>query len=143
MSIEWDARLAIGVAAIDVQHEELFRRAGALVAAMERHSGHAEVARLLPYLEGYIAEHFSAEERLMTTHRYPASAEHVAEHRKFVRDFAALKAEVEARGPVSAMAAKMAAFVGGWLKAHIGRTDLALGIFLTCDESGKRAPRAI
>jgi len=129
MSIHWDPRLAIGVDLIDGQHQELFRRAAALIEAMQNAHGKDEVARLLPYLESYVVEHFAAEERLMTSHHYPKMAEHVGEHRKFVEDFVALKAEL-AKGATTSLTVKTTNFIGGWLRAHIAKTDQALGAFL-------------
>jgi len=130
VSIHWDPRLAIGVAAIDGQHQELFRRAAALIDAMQNAHGKDEVARLLPYLESYVVEHFAAEERLMTSHMYPRMAEHVAQHRKFVEDFVALKAELAKSGATTSLTVRTTTFIGGWLRAHIAKTDQALGTFL-------------
>jgi len=141
--IDWDPRLRIGFPMIDAQHEELFRRAGALVVAMQGQGGREEAARLFPYLESYIVEHFSAEEGLMAARGYPGTADHVAEHRWFVRAFAVLMAEVEKTGPAAAAIGKTAALIEGWLKAHIAKTDLALGIFLTCDVPPRGVPRLI
>ena len=60
----WDPALALGHAEIDRQHEEMFRRFAALVAAMEADAPR-DVELLFDFLGEFVASHFAAEERLM------------------------------------------------------------------------------
>ena len=67
----WNADLAVGVPDIDAQHQELFRRADALLAAMkERQPADREVERLFLFLDEYCSRHFASEERLMREKKY-------------------------------------------------------------------------
>ena len=130
MGFQWDPKLSVGVGVIDEQHKELFRRADALVRAMAKANAQDEVNQLTTYLASYVVEHFSTEERLMASRGYPQAAAHLLQHRRFVADFVALKEDLEKNGASTAVAVKLTSFVGGWLRAHIGKTDLLLGKFL-------------
>lgn len=125
MDIRWSGALAVGHPGIDGQHQELFRRAQALVDALSRRDP-AEIGRLFAFLDGYVVEHFGAEERLMLETGYPGHGVHKAEHDRFVRDFRALRGLLERHGPVPALAVKTRLWLAGWLERHIGGADQRL-----------------
>lgn len=129
--IKWTPALAVGHAVIDGQHQELFRRLEALLAAMMK-GERPEIARLFDFLGAYVVEHFGAEERLMREHGYPDYAIHKAAHDRFVADYTALKQTLDAAGGAggSALTIKVQNWCGDWLKAHIAGTDQALAAFL-------------
>jgi hemerythrin len=129
-AIAWDPGLALGVAAVDAQHQELFRRAAELVAAMERGPEPDEVESLLSYLARYVCEHFGAEEELMLHFGFAGLPAHRARHQEFIRAFGLLRAEVRRSGPTPELATRLGATVVGWLREHIGGTDLELARFL-------------
>lgn len=129
-SIAWDPGLALGVASVDAQHQELFRRAADLVAAMERGLEPDEVESLLAYLARYVCEHFGAEEELMLHFGFAGLPAHRARHQEFIRAFGLLRAEVRRSGPTPELTTRLAATVVGWLREHIGVTDLELARFL-------------
>lgn len=126
--LRWTPSLAVGHAVIDGQHQELFRRLEALLAAMMK-GDKGEVARLFDFLGTYVVEHFGAEERLMQQHAYPEHAAHKAAHERFVADYGALRKALEAGGG-AALTIKVQNWCGDWLKAHIAGTDQALAAFL-------------
>jgi hemerythrin len=127
--VAWDPSLAVGHAQIDAQHQELFRRFGRLVDAMEAGRS-ADIAELFQFLAQYAVEHFGAEERLMDDTHYPGAAIHKAAHARFVRDYGDLVALYEANGTSRAVVVKARTWIGGWLRAHIMGVDLALARFL-------------
>jgi hemerythrin len=130
MVIEWDPKLSVGVKLIDSQHQELFRRVDALLAAMEANKSRDEVGKLLDFLKQYTVEHFGAEAKLMAEHRYPQAPTHLAQHQDFVKTFLDLYAEFLKSGPTAALAVKLNRTVCSWLREHIGSTDKLLGRFL-------------
>ena len=130
MGIEWDPKLAVGVKLIDGQHQELFRRVNALLAAMEENRGREQVGKLLDFLKQYTVDHFGAEAKLMAQFRYPQAADHVAQHLDFVKTFLELHAEFVKTGPTAALTVKLNRTVCSWLRQHIGSTDKQLGQFL-------------
>jgi hemerythrin len=123
----WNTALELGVAEIDGQHRELFRRIDLLIDAMMKRQGPEELASLFDFLGTYVYEHFTAEETLMRVHAYPQRAEHEAEHRRFIEDFKALQREYAKEGATALLLVKVNGRVGQWLVEHIARTDKELG----------------
>ena len=128
--LEWTPALAVGIASIDNQHKELFRKLAGLAQAMCGGDTEAEVGRLVPFLARYVVDHFATEEGLMNRYAYPAAASHKLQHQLFTRDLQAFGQQLD-RGPFSA-----ALVLGLHRKAseslvnHIAKTDKLLGAFL-------------
>lgn len=129
MDIRWSAALAVGHPEIDRQHQELFRRAEALVEALSRRD-RAEAAQHFDFLDRYAVEHFSAEERLMLETCFPGYGVHRAEHLRFVRDYRALRELFLEHGTVPALTVKTRLWLGGWLERHLGGADQRLAAHL-------------
>lgn len=130
MALTWDRSLETGIAAIDLQHQELYRAINELLQAMLDSRGAEEVVRLMDFLKSYVVKHFGMEEELMRLHRYPDAAAHVAEHQRFVKDFQALEAELAKSGPSTLLAIQVNRRVCTWLREHIAVVDSRLGAFL-------------
>jgi hemerythrin len=130
MTVAWYPALAVGVREVDEQHQEIFRRVDALIQALMAGRGADELAPLFGFLGEYVVDHFGEEEALMRAHRYPQRAAHEAEHRRFVEDFTALRAEYEREGGTGFLLVKVNNRVSQWLTTHISRTDKELGRFL-------------
>ncbi len=123
----FDPVLLTGVEEIDEQHRELFRRIAQLLEASRSRSSRAEVVRLLEFLDGYVIEHFAAEERLMQLSHYPNVDGHREEHRRFVKELEALRKELDAEGPTPLFVIRVGNRVTEWLREHIYRTDRMVG----------------
>jgi len=130
MAIRWTEDLAVGVEAIDRQHQELFATAARLIEEAERGGGAGEAARTVSFLEEYVTNHFALEEFYMKRKYYPAYPSHKAEHTAFIADFYDLREQLDLEGSTPALVARLAEWIGGWLVEHIGRQDKALGAFL-------------
>lgn len=128
-ALQWTPALAVGLAEIDAQHQELFRRAERLIAAL-RAGDRGEVLPLLAYLDEYVVHHFEAEERLMKQVGYPGREAHAAAHQAFRADFAALVKDFRRTGPTALIALTIHNWLSDWLRMHIGGVDLALGKFV-------------
>lgn len=129
MRVAWDPSLALGHAEIDAQHEEIFRRYGALVAAMEA-GEQADIGLLFDFLAEYALKHFAAEEQVMAACQYPGANVHAAAHARFVREFTELRALFDGNGPSPGIAVKTRTWIGDWLRAHIMGVDQGLARFL-------------
>lgn len=138
MTIRWRAALAVGHPELDRQHRELFARAQRLVDALAR-GDRAEVERQLEFLGGYVLEHFTAEEQVMSASGYPGRGVHKAEHDRFVRDYRALRALVARHGPVPALAVKARTWLGDWLDRHVSGSDQRLGTHLATERERRSA----
>ena len=129
MSLQWSPSLAVGVAEIDAQHQELFRRAERLITAL-RGGDRAEVSSLVRYLSEYVTEHFSAEERYMREIGYPGLDEQREAHQFFRDDLAAMLADFERKGATPLVALSLHNWLSDWLRRHVGGLDAELGRFV-------------
>lgn len=129
MSAKWTPALAVGVPAIDQQHQELFDQVGKLLGAMKDGDA-AEVGRLMDFLGSYVVEHFRMEEGLMQRHGYPDYALHKAAHQRFIHDYGELRKKFEAKGAMSFVTIQVKTWLVDWLVAHVQGTDMALGRWL-------------
>jgi len=125
-ALQWTPALAVGVAEIDAQHQELFRRAERLIAAL-RAGSRGEILPLLAYLDEYVAVHFEAEERLMKAVAFPGREAHAAVHLAFRADFAAFVRDFRRTGPTALVALTIHNWLSDWLRMHIGGVDQELG----------------
>lgn len=130
MAMRWTDELSVGVDAIDEQHKSLIAKINDLLLAMGQGAGKSEIGETVKFLEGYVIEHFDAEEKLMTTYHYPAVDAHKTQHRAFIQDFKDLKREYQQFGATSYMVLQVKQRVCDWLVSHIGRTDKLLGAYL-------------
>jgi hemerythrin len=128
----WTPKLAIGVPAIDQQHQELFRRSDDLLDALNRGAIVQEVIKLVSFLEQYVLVHFKAEEKLMATRGYPELTRHQLLHQEFIREFNDIRDKL-AKAPSTALGLRMNALMGTWLVKHIGSEDTKLAAFLGSD----------
>jgi hemerythrin len=130
MGIVWRDSLAVGVEAIDNQHKELLLRFDSLLTACQGGQGIAELKKLLIFLEEYVLTHFRDEEALQRQHRYPDYEAHLAEHRYFIEQIDALKAETQKEGVSTHHVIETNSMLLKWLLNHISKVDTKLGAFL-------------
>lgn len=128
MAVMWTPSLAVGISAIDEQHQALFRAINELIEAMEGGQGKARVAEVIAFLERYVAAHFGGEERLMLELGYAGYEAHRRQHDDLIRDFHALKDELAATGPTTALVLAVNARLAGWLRSHIAEVDRPLAL---------------
>jgi methyl-accepting chemotaxis protein len=125
----WTPALAVGHEGIDAQHQELFRRIGQLLGALEQGNA-AETTRLLEFLGTYVVDHFGMEERVMAEVGYPEAKMHLAAHARFIRDYQELAREFVVKGGGAAFGAKVKNWVVDWLVAHISQVDQRLATYV-------------
>jgi len=118
---EWNNRYSVEIPSIDAQHQNLFRIAGELYAAMSAGHGKSALARVLDRLIQYTTVHFAHEERLMRMHEYPDLAAHQAQHQALIKQVQQLQAEFDAGR--SAITVQVLHFLKDWLEKHIAGSD--------------------
>jgi hemerythrin len=129
MAPQWSQALAVGVEAIDRQHQELFRRAQDLIEALK--SGRrSEVGALVEYLGEYANAHFEAEEALMRKAGYPGLEAHHAHHEEFRRGLASLVVDYERKGATPLVTLMLHNWLSDWLRQHVSTADVEFGAFL-------------
>lgn len=127
--IEWSPELEVGVPVVDEQHRGLVVLINRLHEINVGERPLAEMDGIFTELVAYTKTHFSTEEALMRRYGFARSAEHQAEHRKFVKVLSEFRAKYE--GGQSAVSVVVLNFLRGWLGNHILESDKQLVRALT------------
>lgn len=130
MSVEWSDDLVTGVREIDAQHRDLFAHINKLLDACKENRGKEEVGDMLRFLETYVYNHFSLEERAMVRYQYPGIDEHKAQHAEFLSELQKLKRKYIAEGATINTLVVTNHAVVYWLATHIRNIDKKLATFL-------------
>jgi hemerythrin-like metal-binding protein len=125
---EWQPQYSVNIPSIDGQHQNLFRLAGELHAAMSAGKGKAAVSQTLDRLVQYTKVHFAHEERLMSSHGYPDLAAHLAQHRGLTQKVMDFQADFE-KGK-ALMTVQILQFLNDWLRHHIAESDKKYAPFM-------------
>jgi hemerythrin-like metal-binding protein len=134
---EWTDQWSVGVDTIDAQHRELFSAINSLLRE-EGKPVAPGLENVLDYLEDYVNNHFGLEEIYMRRLSYPGYPSHKGEHVAFINDYYDMRDEYDEAGATPELADKIGRYMGNWLVNHIGKIDMALGVFLS--EKGKKPP---
>jgi hemerythrin len=126
MALAWAPEMSIGVGVIDEQHKRLFQELDGLVERLKQRDPSA-VSRAFDFLEHYAQEHFGAEEKVIRQWGCPGLERHIAQHRAFDTELAALKACFEREGASEAVALKMHRWLVQWTFSHIRASNQELG----------------
>ncbi len=133
--MEWTEDLSVGVKEIDNQHKELIARMNAFFDSMNKMDKQQKVLDMLAFLENYVVEHFSDEEKLQLSSGYPLYQEHKKMHTDFIADIRKIKKDIETAGFTIATPALVGTTLVSWLTLHIKKVDKGLGAHIM----GKRA----
>jgi hemerythrin len=122
-SLEWKDSYKIGDAGIDDQHQELFRRAAKIIAAISHQGQVLGVMRLYQYTR----THFSHEEDLMRRLQYPDIDAHIQLHQDLILRLDEISQSIADDNLVKA---DLENFVAHWLLAHIATVDAKLASYV-------------
>jgi len=125
-AVVWSSEFEVGVEMIDHQHRELIDRINKLLAAIREGRGREETFGLVRFLQEYVVEHFSAEERFMRRYHYPDYPAHKEMHDAFIEELNSLVAILEKEGIDSDMVVVVNQKVINWVVAHIFLVDKGL-----------------
>lgn len=92
-SLEWLDELESGNAALDRHTKELLHQANIFIDMMSSMYREEQLDKMLGVLTDYSRNHFPAQEEMMKDTRYPAMADHIAEHRRFIHTVSKLYRE--------------------------------------------------
>ena len=132
--LTWSGKYSVGVQSMDSQHTVLFGILNDLHAAMM--NGHAQSASgaLLRKLASYTHDHFTAEEAMMASTRYPDLPQHLVLHRDLIKKVDEFQVRFERAE--SMLNLQLLNFLRDWLTNHIQSTDHEYGPWL--NERGVR-----
>jgi hemerythrin len=124
--IDFDETLRTGDVRVDDQHRHLIEMFNSLHQASCDGCGAEVVGPLLDELHTYTIEHFTAEQRLMASVRFPADEmlEHVEEHGKLTARVRDLIEEYRRGGMATIL--PLATLLQEWLADHIRQRDRRL-----------------
>lgn len=122
--ISWTEDYAIGVPAIDKDHQQLFLLANRFHDAYKAHHDKTQILSLLRNLILYAETHFRREEQHMEQIDYPESEAHKKAHDQFIEQVFRLQEEYESG--VLRLSDDVMDFIGTWLSRHILETDQKL-----------------
>lgn len=126
---QWDDSLLTGIAMIDAQHKEYFRRVNETLASAEK-DREAECLKALQFVQEYALSHFDAEQNVMTFHEYPAYDGHLAQHQIFASRLDALSEALAMEGFRPDVGHRLNALLVEWFVRHIRTEDQRLGKYL-------------
>ncbi|MBT7306793.1 MAG: bacteriohemerythrin, partial [Gammaproteobacteria bacterium] len=84
--IVWSARYSVGSATMDQQHQRLFEYINQMIgcyADIESSSSRQKILEILPEFHNCAAQHFKAEEALLSEVNYPDLKSHIASHNRY------------------------------------------------------------
>lgn len=120
--ITWDEqRYSVQVAELDTHHRTLIGYINELNEAMKEGKGREKSPELVKQLVDYTRYHFSREEELLQTTRYPDLAVHQKEHQAFIAKVTDMVRDLQ-QGK-TAIAVTLLNFLHDWLLKHITGTD--------------------
>lgn len=127
--VEWKMEWAIGVDAIDTQHQEWLSILNDLYEAMAAGREHAVLAEVLDRLIRYCGWHFSNEEEMMRQSGYPGFAAHQVEHNALTDQIYSFEFRMQ-HGLDLGLAVELLTTLRDWITNHILRTDQRFADFL-------------
>ncbi len=130
MKMEWTEDLSTAVTEIDNQHKELFKRVNCLIDACGEGKGRDEVGRMIGFLDDYVINHFSSEERYMLEEAYPRYEQHKQEHEDFIEQMGELRKKFHAEGGGIHVVLLTIRTAVEWLSRHIRKTDRVMAEYL-------------
>ena len=141
--VEWTERLSVGVAEIDEQHRELYRRINLFLQSLAEKRGKDELRPLVAYLEEYVREHFAAEQQMMELSGYAHLGDHMIAHHWFEDEYRRLVEHLDKDGVTLGIARDLVGLLVTWLDSHLETTDRQFGSYLARYRlRGRGAPAA-
>lgn len=119
----WKECYRIGDPAIDEQHQELFKRAANIIAAISHQGQALGVIRLYQYTR----THFSHEEELMRRIGFPDYESHCGLHQKLLAKLDEISVRISSANLIKA---ELEDFISHWLLDHIATEDTKLAAFV-------------
>ncbi len=138
MAIIWTDDLATNINTIDGQNKELFRIVNELLDSCKKGKGIDEVKKkVVSFLDDYVKNHFSTEERYMKMYNYPNYSLHKQQHELFIKKFVKLMGQFQKEGPTLSFTMAISNTVVSWLTNHIRKVDGDMAKYLSDQKNFK------
>lgn len=119
--MNWSSRYSVGVETLDNQHKNLIKALNDLHAASIKGIANKIAGPLLGQVVSIASEHFSAEERLMESIRFPGLAGHRAKHQELTGKIAEFTSR-HAKGDKTTYT-QLLYFMRDWQTKHMQTED--------------------
>lgn len=125
--INWSDSLAVKIAGIDQQHQQLIGIINDLNDAMKAGKGKEVLAGIVDRMITYTVTHFKLEEQYFDQYKYPDAAAHKRQHAQFIDKARELRDGV--RDGNLSLSVEAMRFLGDWWTGHINGTDMKYAAF--------------
>jgi len=136
----WKEKYKLGVALIDEQHQELFRRVTDFVETVRKPVAWEEKTRkvkeTLEFMKEYVITHFHDEEAYQRKIGYPEMDRHRKIHNDMVRYVADVAQQFEQDGCNEQLIQQFAGKLLAWLINHVASEDQKIADFVAKKENG-------
>ncbi len=122
--LQWNESLSTKIELIDTQHKELIARLNKLHEAMKQRAGKQEVRETLKFLESYVVQHFSDEEKILEHQTSPYKLANKKAHQEFIARLKKLKEDELSQSLFVAL--KVYNELSNWVVDHILNIDKKL-----------------
>jgi hemerythrin len=129
MTYELTKDLETGNTLIDSEHRELFKMVNNLQEACTKGQGRSQVETASKFLVDYVKKHFSDEQNLQTSVKYPGYPAHKNFHDNYISQIAAAADTILVRNADIASLAELNRLIG-ILVAHIKTEDKKLAAYI-------------
>lgn len=124
LELQWSPEFNLGHPLIDTQHQNLFRIFNSLVKMFYGEKPTGTVRQVIGELMDYTQQHFSDEEKLMSSYGFSELNEHSEMHRKLISELEMFVTDIEEDVPV--LTYEVLHFVKTWVFDHILEEDMKL-----------------
>ena len=121
--------LETGNTLIDSEHRQLINAINQLLAACSQGKGRQELNAAVDFLLSYTKTHFSHEESLQITNKYPDYTPHKFFHTTFIAQITTVSGKLKTEGPTIVLLGEVNSKVALLLN-HIKREDTKLAAFI-------------
>lgn len=134
----WKEKYRIGVAKIDEQHEELFRRVSDFVVSLRQPgqwgSKLPKVKETMEFMQGYVIIHFDDEEAYQEEIQYPDKEQHRQIHENFKAEVGEFAKKFEEQNYPEDLVQQFAGKLMAWLINHVAVSDQKIADFVKSQE---------
>ena len=133
-TLRWSDDLKIGIECLDTEHREIEQAINELQIAVDDQGHQSLIGPLLRKVAELTRTHFSDEESMMQSSRYPGMALHLIKHQHLLAQLESLMARFSRGGfQLNEYSIK---FLHDWVETHIQKEDLQFALWV--NEHGKR-----
>lgn len=131
---EWTPAISVFDNKIDAQHQRLLGQINTLLSYILSEKNDEIIVEAVSFLDRYVNEHFTYEEKYMVDHEYPDIENHIKWHKDFAKHYEIFKKELSAGASRETLALDIEHYIGNWWLTHITVEDHKYAEFIKAHE---------